>query len=61
MKTDQHGRQAQAAHVAGVETMKAIVQDEYGEADEVSARNAAPTRSAIGSRGCSDRCTSTTG
>ncbi len=35
MKTDQHGRQAQAAHVAGVETMKAIVQDEYGEADEV--------------------------
>ncbi len=36
MKTDQHSRPAQAAHVAaGVETMKAIVQDEYGEADEV--------------------------
>ena len=36
MTTDLHDRPAQAAHVtAGAQTMKAIVQDEYGEADEV--------------------------
>ena len=36
MKTAQHHQPAQAAHMtAGVETMQAIVQDEYGEADEV--------------------------
>ncbi len=36
MKTDQPNRPGQAAQgTAGVETMKAIVQDEYGEADAV--------------------------
>ena len=36
MTTDLHDRPAQAAPAtAGAQTMKAIVQDEYGEADEV--------------------------
>jgi len=36
MKTDGHDRSDKAARVtAGMETMKAIVQDEYGEADDV--------------------------
>jgi NADPH:quinone reductase-like Zn-dependent oxidoreductase len=36
MTTDQHNRTAEATHgPAGVKTMKAIVQDKYGEADDV--------------------------